>query len=121
LRSTGKFLFVKQIQGRTSVRGNPVCALARQNTPVTFKCPERFTSLSSAQGTVSLALLCSYPLMAKGVTTKVTPFENFYCLMNNAQKRCLFLFSIRRLPLLGTPFFLDGRRFSRNFFLCRLI
>ena len=26
------------------------------------------------QGTLSFALFCSYPLMAKGVTTKVTPF-----------------------------------------------
>ena len=29
--------------------------------------------------------------MAKGVTTKVTPFENFYCLMNNARTGAVFL------------------------------
>ena len=49
-----KFQFIKQKQGRTSIRGNLVCALV---------------PLHSEQGAAPLAPLCGYPLKAKGVTT----------------------------------------------------
>ena len=46
----------------------------RGRTPRTPECPGRFASLRSEQGAASLAPLCGYPCMKKGVTTFVTPF-----------------------------------------------
>ena len=58
------------------------------------KCPGRCPSLRSEQGTVSLALLCGYPLNAKGVT-KVTPFAY------RPKGRCCFLQAVVHVVVLG--------------------
>lgn len=62
---------------RTSIRDKPRMCTLRDQIPREPECPGRFASLRFAQGTVSLVLLCGYPLMATGVTTKVTPVAYF--------------------------------------------
>ena len=66
-----------------------MCAL-RAKTPRTHECLERFALWCSEQGTVSLVPLCGYPLKAKGVTPKVTPFVYFAVLRTTPERGGLF-------------------------------
>ena len=80
-----------------------MCAL-RGVTP--GKCPGRFPSLRSEQGSVSLMPLCGYPLNVKGVTFMVTPFTYFTFLRTMPKFFGAFaIFFSFRLSLLEQPFF----------------
>ena len=87
-----KFQFVEQIQWRTSIRGVPVYALCEPKRPGHMNAWSVLCHCVPNQGLYPLRRESGYPLKAKGVTRKVTPFAFLTVLRAPSQMGTLFLF-----------------------------
>ena len=80
-----KFQFVEQIQRRTSIRGIPVYALCEPKRPGHMNAWSVLCHCVPNRGLYPLRRESGYPLMAKGVTTFVTPFAYFTVLRTTSK------------------------------------
>ena len=82
-----KFQFVEQLQRRTSIRGIPVYALCEPKRPGHMNAWSVLRHCVPNRGLYPLRRESGYPLIAKGVTTFVTPFAYFTVLRTTYKER----------------------------------